>query len=151
VITGKRPLRGSGAMRGSRWSGGLAIVTTAECDPTATRSAAATEMRADLLAALADVVGTEPTPSQPRAPHRAPRPGLGPLSVLHYAVSRLAAQMRGERLSADSAVGELERLVRHGLPSDTPDWSAYLLIEDVSRWTSEAYWGWGAVSGEGRK
>jgi hypothetical protein len=47
--------------------------------------------------------------------------------------------MRAERIPVDRALGELKRQITHLLPSDTPDWSAHLLLEDVARWAADVY------------
>jgi hypothetical protein len=91
----------------------------------------------DLLTALGDVAGTEPTPVTPRARSRGPMPGLGPLAVLRQSVRRCLAHWEAEGLPRDQGVAEVTRLVRHALPSSTPDWSASLLLEAIARWGKE--------------
>jgi len=132
VSTGQRTRRSSGAVRPARRSSGIPAVVFA--GTSATGSGAD-----DVGAALADVVGTEPSPARPFAAYRTARPGLGPLSVLQLVVQRLARQMRTDGVSIERAIGDLKRSIRHLLPSDTPDWSAHLLLEEVTRWAVDAY------------
>lgn len=131
VTPGQRIRRSSGAVRPARRSSGIPAVLAG--------LAAIGSGPDDLGAALADVVGTEPSPARPHAAFRRARPGLGPLSVLRLVVLRLARQMQAERLPTERAIGELKRKIRHLLPSDTPDWCAHLLLEEVAQWTADAY------------
>jgi hypothetical protein len=132
VSTGQRIRRSSGAVRPARRSGGIPTSVGASATATAPVSD-------DLAAALADVVGTEPSPTRPHAAFRTARPGLGPLSVLRIVVLRSARQMHSDRMPTERAIGDLKRRIRHLLPSDTPDWTAYLLLEEVARWVADAY------------
>lgn len=92
-----------------------------------------------ILAALANVVGAEPGPTNPRAPVRTPMPGLAPIAALRRSVELYAARLRGQHRPETEVVGDVTRLVRHALPADTPDWSAHLLLEAVERWVIAAY------------
>jgi len=90
-------------------------------------------------AALADVVGVEPSPTRPYAAVQQPLPGLGPLSVLRTAIQEFAGDQHAAKLPVERVIAQINDAIRHALPSATPDWSAHLLFEEVVRWVTEAY------------
>jgi hypothetical protein len=115
VNTGQRPLRGSG------------------CDAHVLQ-----RVSHAIDAALADVVGVEPSPARPYAALREPLPGLGPLSVLRSAVDEYAREQYTAQMPVERIITQIRGMIRHALPSATPDWSAHLLFEEVARWVGEA-------------
>jgi hypothetical protein len=127
-------------VRAARRSGVFGIPSAAVSDGAApARPGTGVPAPSDLRAALADVVGMEPTPTRPDAQCRVALPGLGPLSQFRQVVVRMVLEARADRVPIERVTGELERQIRHLLPSDTPDWSAHLLLEEVARWSRDAY------------
>ena len=111
------------------------------------RRSGSVRSRSEIAAALADVVGVEPSPDHTRAAFRRPVPGLAPLAALRRAVEQYAARLKAQSHTVAGAAAEIERAVRHALPGDTPDWSTHLLLQELERWTAAAY---DASGGDGR-
>lgn len=120
MITRPSVGRSSGSVRLNRRSGGF-------------------RSRSEIAAAMADVVGVEPSPAHPRAPFRRPVPGLAPLAALRGVVEQYVGRLQAQGFTVAGATAEIERAVRHALPGDTPDWSTHLLLQELERWTIAAY------------
>ncbi len=91
-----------------------------------------------VLAALADVVGDEPSPLRPLAVARSPLPGLGPLERLRLEVLLHLTERRREGMGVDAARRRILRAVDGAVPSGTPEWCTHLLREEIGRWCAEA-------------